>query len=61
MVKEKEGREMLQWLIYCRMTEGKSFRNVNSVSNMDREMKSLRKNASLHDEEFNLYRAGFTR
>ena len=34
MVKNKEGREMLQCFIYCRMAEGKSFRNVNSVSNM---------------------------
>ena len=34
MVKEKEGREMLQCFIYCRMAEGKSFRNVNSVSIM---------------------------
>lgn len=31
----KEGREMLHCFIYCRMAEGKSFRNVNSVSNLE--------------------------
>ena len=34
MVEEKEGREMLQYFICCRMAEGKSFQNVNSVLNM---------------------------
>ena len=27
---------MLQHFIYCRMEEGKSFRNVNSASNLER-------------------------
>ena len=36
MGKEEEGREILQCLIYYRMEEGKSFRNVNSASNLER-------------------------
>ena len=34
MVEEREGREMLQCFIYCRMAEGKTFRNVNGTSSM---------------------------
>ena len=41
--KEKEGREILQCFIYPSMMEGKPFQNVNSVSHMDCEMKSLNK------------------
>ena len=35
MGEEEEGREMLHCFIYSRMAEGKSFRNVNSVSNLE--------------------------